>query len=63
VSLSDEWYFEDVDLTAVPLDELVAELDSYMPRDSYFSGYQNLCALWDEYKRRALSAREERSDG
>ena len=24
-----------------------------MPRDSFFSGDENLVALWDEYRRRA----------
>lgn len=52
MTLPDEWYHDEIDLPAVPLDELIAEIDSHMPRDSHFSGNENLCALWDEYKRR-----------
>ncbi len=51
----DEWYHSEVDLTIVPTSELIEEIDGHMPRDSAFSGNENLCALWDELRVRGGS--------
>jgi hypothetical protein len=52
VKLPDEWYHDEVDLTAVSFAEILQEIEDHMPRSSSFSGHENLCALWDELKRR-----------
>ena len=58
MTLPEEWYAGNVDLTAITDGELFAELEAHMPRDSFFSGYENLCALWDEYRRRGVEHRD-----